>query len=58
MQNIKIRCPCCDNYIVIKIDDAGNVSSVFFDGEKLSENEAFKHYGICLGLKGGENIAG
>lgn len=58
MVKIKIRCPCCDNYFVIKFDDTGNVSSVFFDGEKLSENEAFKQYGICLGLKGGENIAG
>ena len=41
MKNIKIRCPCCDNNLFIKIDDTGKFSGVFFDGEKLPDNEAF-----------------
>ena len=57
MKNIKIRCPCCDNNLFIKIDDTGKFSGVFFDGEKLPDNEAFEQYGICFGVKGGESNA-
>lgn len=54
MEYQKIRCPCCSNNILIRLDDTGKVSGVFFDGEKLSSDEAFTQYGICLGVKGGE----
>ena len=56
MKSLKIRCPCCDNLMCIEIEDTGDVAGVFFDGLKISTNEAFEQYGICLGLKGGESI--
>lgn len=56
MTEKKIRCPCCDKQIILNISDTGEIIGVFFDGEKLSEEKAFEEYGICLGMKGGEDI--
>lgn len=55
MKDFKIKCPCCNKDIVVKLQDDGSYSVVFFD-EKISEDEVFEKYGICFGMKGGENI--
>ena len=56
MKELNIKCPCCGKNIVLNLQDDENYSVVFFD-EKISENELFERHGICLGVKGGENIA-
>ncbi len=55
MKNIKIRCPCCDNEIVVKTNGA-EIYSVFFNAQKISSEEAFAHFDICVGEKGGDNV--
>ena len=57
MMEIKVRCPCCDNNLILKFDDTNQFVGVFFNEIKISEDEAFEQYGICLGEKGGEDIA-
>ena len=56
MKELNIKCPCCNKDVVINLHDDGNYSVIFFD-EKITEDELFEKYGICLGTKGGENIA-
>lgn len=56
LRELNIKCPCCNKDIIINLQDDGNYSVVFFD-EKISEEELLEKYGICLGMKGGENIA-
>lgn len=56
MKELNIKCPCCSKDIIVNLQDDGNYSVVFFD-EKISEEELLEKYGICLGMKGGENIA-
>lgn len=56
MKQLTIRCPCCENKISIEMNDSGEFTRVFFNGEIITDNEAFEQYGICLGAKGGENI--
>lgn len=56
MKQLTIRCPCCENEISIEMNDSGEFTRVFFNGEIITDNEAFEQYGICLGVKGGENI--
>ncbi len=53
MKKQKIRCPCCDKEIIIKFNDTADIQGVFFDGMKISEDEAFDKYGMCFGLGGG-----
>ena len=56
LKELNINCPCCNKDIKINLQDDGNYTVVFFD-EQISEEEAFEKYGICLGVKGGEQIA-
>jgi hypothetical protein len=56
LKELNIKCPCCNKDIIINLQDDGNYSIVFFD-EKISEDEVFEKYGICLGVKDGEKDA-
>jgi hypothetical protein len=56
LKELNIKCPCCNKDIVINLQDDGNYSIVFFD-EQISELEAFEKYGLCFGVKGGEEDA-
>lgn len=56
MRELNIKCPCCNKDITINLQDDGTYTVVFFD-EQISEEEAFEKYGICLGVKGGDNNA-
>jgi hypothetical protein len=56
MKDINIKCPCCNKDIVIKFRSDGDYSITIFN-EKITEKEAFDIYGICFGVKGGDNDA-
>lgn len=55
MKELNIKCPCCNKDIVVNFQDDGNYTVVFFDNQ-ISDEELLNNYGICFGMKGGENI--
>ena len=55
LKELNIKCPCCNKDVKINLQDDGNYTVVFFD-EQISDEELFNTYGICFGVKGGENI--
>lgn len=47
--NIKIRCPCCNNFILIHSDSSDHTAAFLFDNT-ISKSELSDKFGIELGI--------